>query len=134
MTIKEYIASRKQEIKTYVEGLNVKPHLVIVQINEDQASNAYVKGKLKDCAELGINGELIKLPLETSEEELLKLIDDLNNDDEVDAFIVQMPLPKQINEEKIKLAVAPKKDVDGFHPLSELNPCTPQGIIDYLHA
>lgn len=134
MTIKEYIASRKQEIKTYVEGLEVKPHLVIVQVNEDQASNAYVKGKLKDCAELGINGELIKLPLETSEEELLKLIGKLNNDESVDAFIVQMPLPKQINEEKIKQAVTPAKDVDGFHPLSELNPCTPQGIIDYLHA
>ena len=134
MTIKEYVASRKQEIKNYVSGLEVKPHLVIVQVNEDQASNAYVKGKLKDCAELGINGELIKLPIETKEEELLNLIDSLNHDDKVDAFIVQMPLPKQINEEKIKLAVSPAKDVDGFHPLSELNPCTPQGIIDYLHA
>ena len=134
MTIKEYIASRKQQIKEYVEGLRVKPHLVIVQINEDQASNAYVKGKLKDSAELGIDANLIKLPVETSEEELLKLIDGLNNDDSVDAFIVQMPLPKHIDEEKIKLAVSPKKDVDGFHPLSELNPCTPQGIIDYLHA
>ncbi len=134
MTIKEYIASRKQEIKEYVEGLEVKPHLVIVQVNEDQASNAYVKGKLKDCAELGINGELIKLPIDTSEETLLNLIDKLNHDDAVDAFIVQMPLPKQINEEKVKLAVFPAKDVDGFHPLSELNPCTPQGIIDYLHA
>ena len=134
MTIKEYIASRKIEIKNYVEGLKIKPHLVIVQINEDQASNAYVKGKLKDCAELGINGELIKLPIDTTEEALLSLIDDLNNDDEVDAFIVQMPLPKQINEEKIKLAVAPKKDVDGFHPLSSLSPCTPKGIMNYLHS
>ena len=134
MTIKEYIASRKQEIKQYVEGLDIKPHLVIVQVNEDQASNAYVKGKLKDCAELGINGELIKLPIDTTEEALLNLIDGLNHDDSVDAFIVQMPLPKQINEEKVKLAVSPSKDVDGFHPLSELNPCTPQGIIDYLHA
>ena len=134
MTIKEYVASRKQEIKEYVEGLEVKPHLVIVQLNEDQASNAYVKGKLKDSAELGINADLIKLPVETSEEELLKLIDGLSHDDTVDAFIVQMPLPKHINEEKNKLAVSPKKDVDGFHPLSELNPCTPQGIIDYLHA
>ena len=134
MTIKEYVASRKEAIKKYVEGLEVKPHLVIVQVNEDQASNAYVKGKLKDCAELGINGELIKLPLDTTEEAILSLIDSLNNDDSVDAFIVQMPLPKQINEEKVKLAVSPKKDVDGFHPLSELNPCTPQGIIDYLHS
>ena len=134
MTIKEYVAFRKAEIKEYVSTLEVKPHLVIVQVNEDQASNAYVKGKLKDCTELGINGELVKLPIDTSEEELLKLIDSLNHDSDVDAFIVQMPLPKQINEEKVKLAVNPKKDVDGFHPLSDLNPCTPQGIIDYLHA
>ena len=134
MTIKEYVAKRKGEIKQYVEGLKIKPHLVIVQVNEDQASNAYVKGKLKDCAELGINGELIKLPIDTTEQSLLDLISGLNHDDTVDAFIVQMPLPKQINEEKVKLAVDPKKDVDGFHPLSELNPCTPQGIIDYLHS
>ena len=119
MTIKEYIASRKQEIKEYVEGLEVKPHLTIIQVNEDEASNAYVKGKIKDANELGIEAELIKLPLDTSEEELLKLIDSLNHNDKVDGFIVQMPLPKQINEEKIKLAVSPAKDVDGFHPLSQ---------------
>lgn len=134
MTIKEYIAQRKGEIKEYVSGLEVKPHFTVVQVNEDAGSNAYVKGKLKDCAELGIEGNLIKLPLDTTEAELLKLIDKLNNDAEIDAFIVQMPLPKQINEETIKLAISPKKDVDGFHPLSELNPCTPNGIIDYLHA
>ena len=132
MTIKEYVAYRKGEIKKYVDGLTIKPHLVIIQINEDQASNAYVKGKLKDAAELGINAELLKLPLDTSEEELMKLIDSLNHTDEVDGFIVQMPLPKHINEEKVKEAISPKKDVDGFHPLSVLNPCTPQGIIDYL--
>lgn len=134
MAIKEYIAQRKEIIKKYVSSLEVKPHFVVVQVNEDAGSNAYVKGKLKDCAELGINGELIKLPLEISEAELLKTIEKLNNDPEIDAFIVQMPLPKQINEETIKLAINPKKDVDGFHPLSELNPCTPNGIIDYLHA
>lgn len=134
MTIKEFVAKRKEEIKEYVSGLNNKPHFVIVQVNDDVASNAYVKGKLKDSAELGINAELIKLPTSTSEEELLKLIDSLNHNEKVDAFIVQMPLPKHINEEKVKLAISPFKDVDGFHPLSELNPCTPQGIIDYLHS
>ena len=134
MTIKEYVSKRKEEIKQYVSGLSLKPHFVVVQVNEDAGSNAYVKGKLKDCAELGINGELIKLPLDTSEAELLKLIEKLNKNPEVDAFIVQMPLPKQINEDRIKNAIDPKKDVDGFHPLSELNPCTPNGIIDYLHA
>lgn len=134
MTIKEYVASRKEEIKNEVLSLEPKPHIVIVQLNEDPASNAYVKGKLKDAGELGINAELIKLPIETTEEELLKLIDSLNHDKDVDGFIVQMPLPKQINEDTIKLAVSPNKDVDGFHPLSKLNPCTPQGIINYLHS
>ena len=134
MNIKEYVAKRKSEIKEYVEGLKVKPYLVVIQVNEDAGSNAYVKGKLKDCAELGIRADLIKLPIETSEEELLKIIENCNKNPEITGFIVQMPLPKQINEETIKLAVDPSKDVDGFHPLSSLNPCTPQGIIDYLKS
>lgn len=132
MTVKDYIRLRKEEIKQEVASLKEPINFVIVQLNEDEASKAYVKGKLKDAAELGIHAELIKLPVETSEEELLKLIDKLNHDKNVDGFIVQMPLPKQINEETIKLAVAPEKDVDGFHPLSKLNPCTPQGIMNYL--
>ena len=134
MTVKEYVKARKEEIKAYVATLDLKPHFVVVQVNEDAGSNAYVKGKLKDSDELGIQADLIKLPLDTSEEELLSLIDKLNNDSSIDGFIVQMPLPKQINEEKVKLAVSPLKDVDGFHPLSPLNPCTPQGIINYLHS
>ena len=134
MTIKEYIAQRKLQIIDEVKVLDVKPHLTIVQINEDAASNAYVKGKLKDAAEMGVVADLLKLPLETSQEELLRVIDKLNHDDSVDGFIVQMPLPKQIDEEIVKLAVASDKDVDGFHPLSKLNPCTPQGIINYLHV
>ena len=133
MTIKEYVQARKEEIKHDLLHLELKPHLAIVQLNEDAASNAYVKGKLKDAAELGVIAELIKLPVSTSEEALLKLIDKLNKNAEIDGFIVQMPLPKHIDEEKIKLAIAPEKDVDGFHPLSTLNPCTPQGIINYLH-
>ena len=134
MTIKEYVAKRKAEIKEFLLNVPVKPHLVIIQVNEDAASNAYVKGKLKDAVELEVNAELLKLPVDTTQDELLEKIDWLNKKDDVDGFIVQMPLPKQINEEEIKLAVAPEKDVDGFHPLSKLNPCTPQGIINYLHA
>lgn len=132
MTIKEYVKARKEEIKAEVAAMAKKPNLVIVQLNEDEASKAYVKGKLKDAAELGINAKLIKLPVETTEKQLLKQIDKLNKNKKVDGFIVQMPLPKQIDEEKVKLAVAPSKDVDGFHPMSELNPCTPQGIMNYL--
>ena len=133
MTVKEYVKQRKEEIKELVSKMDKVPSFTVVQVNEDAGSNAYVKGKLKDSAELGIPANLIKLPLDTTEEELLKVINDLNNDDSVTGFIVQMPLPKQINEETIKLAISPKKDVDGFHPMSELNPCTPQGIMNYLH-
>ena len=134
MTVKEYVKQRKEEIKELVSKMERKPSIAIVQVNEDAGSNAYVKGKLKDAAELGVEAELIKLPLDISQEELLKVIDQLNNDDIHDGFIVQMPLPKQINEETIKLAVSPKKDVDGFHPLSSLLPCTPKGILNYLRS
>lgn len=134
MTIKEYVKAKKAEIRDLVLSMPRKPKLVIVQINEDEASYAYIRGKLKDAADLGIEAELIKLPLETSQEELLKKIDELNHNDSVDGFIVQMPLPKQINEETVKLAIAPEKDVDGFHPLSKLDPCTPRGIMNYLNA
>ena len=133
MTVKEYVAVRKQEIKDLVFSMKKKPSIAIVQVNEDAGSNAYVKGKLKDAAELGVNADLIKLPIETTQEELLKVIDELNNDNTHDGFIVQMPLPKHINEDVIKLAVSPSKDVDGFHPLSSLSPCTPKGIMNYLH-
>lgn len=133
MTIKEYVSLRKEEIKKKIFSYAIKPHLVIVQLNDDPASNAYVRGKLKDASDLGVTAELIKLPESTSQNELLKLIDSLNKDKVVDGFIVQMPLPKHIDEETIKNAISPLKDVDGFHPLSKLNPCTPQGIINYLH-
>ena len=134
MTIKEYVKAKKAEIRDLVLSMPRKPKLVIVQINEDEASYAYIRGKLKDAADLGIDAELIKLPLETSQEELLKKIDELNHDSSVDGFIVQMPLPRQIDEETVKLAIAPSKDVDGFHPLSKLDPCTPRGIMNYLNA
>lgn len=134
MIIKEYVAKRKIELAKEFAALKKAPNFVIVQVNEDAGSNAYVKGKLKDAAELGVNANLKKLPLTTSQQDLLKVISDLNINPEVDGFIVQMPLPKGINEEDIKLSINPNKDVDGFHPLSKLNPCTPQGIINYLHS
>ena len=134
MTPKEYVINRKEEIKEIIKKLDKVPSFVIVQLNEDAASNAYVKGKLKDAAELGVNATLLKLPIETTQESLLIKIDELNKDDGVDGFIVQMPLPKQIDEEIVKLAINPKKDVDGFHPLSSLAPCTPKGIMTYLKS
>ncbi len=118
----------KREIAKY----QVKPHFVIIQVNEDEASNAYVKGKIKDGNEIGIIVTLKKYPLSISEKSLINEIESINQDDKVDGLIVQMPLPAQINEEHIKLSIAPNKDVDGFHPLSTLDPCTPKGIINFL--
>ena len=134
MIIKEYVKARKAELEEYIAGLEKKPHLTIIQVNEDAGSNAYVKGKLKDSEELGIESELIKLPIDMTEENLLKIIENCNKNPAITGFIVQMPLPKHINEETIKLAISPEKDVDGFHPLSSLSPCTPSGIIDYLKS
>jgi len=133
MTIKEFVALRKTEMKNQVLSMDVAPCIAIIQLNEDAASNAYVKGKLKDAAELGITAKHLKFPIEMSQNDLLKEIDKLNNDQTVDGFIVQMPLPKQIDEELIKESVKPEKDVDGFNVKSKLNPCTPQGILNYLH-
>lgn len=132
MEIKEYVNQEKIKLKEKIDNLIIKPHLVIVQMNDDPASNAYVKGKIKDCSEVGIISELIKVPLNTSEEDLLKLLDELNIRDDVHGYIVQMPLPAHIDEEKIKLYVNPLKDVDGFHPCSSFIACTPKGVIDYL--
>lgn len=132
MNIKEYVAYRKEQLKKEIETLTKVPHFVIVQVNDDPASNAYIKGKLKDAAEVGINCVLKKYDIDISQDQLIEEIKRINNDATVDGLIVQMPLPKHIDEEQIKLTVSPKKDVDGFHPLSTLDPCTPKGIINYL--
>lgn len=132
MTIKEYVAYKKALIKNEISSQEIKPHLVIVQVNDDFASNTYINGKIKDCEELNIISTLIKLESNTSEKDLLKAIDILNKKDGVDGFIVQMPLPEHINENKIKEAINPKKDVDGFNLKSHFKACTPYGIIRFL--
>lgn len=132
MDIKEYVATRKETIKEYIKGLDIKPHLIIVSINEDPASQAYVRGKLKDGEEVGANVELVKLPLETTQKQLLDYIEIYNKDESIHGIIVQMPLPKEIDEEQIKNSIDVRKDVDGFNILSSFHPCTPYGIIKYL--
>jgi methylenetetrahydrofolate dehydrogenase (NADP+)/methenyltetrahydrofolate cyclohydrolase len=92
------------------------PHLAAVLVGEDGASMTYVKNKVRACEKVGFESTLIRLKDSTTEEELLQQVHALNADDSIDGFIVQLPLPSQINEEKILLAVDPKKDVDGFHP------------------
>ena len=134
MEVREFVAKRKLELKEEVSLLSRKPKLVIIQVNDDPASDAYIRGKLKDGAEIGADCVLDKMDPSTSEETLLSRIEEYNQDPAVDGLIVQLPLPKHISEDKVKLAISPKKDVDGFHPLGEESPCTPKGIIEYLDA
>ena len=128
--IKEYVANKKLELKSKIIDKNLK--LVIIQVGNVEASNRYVKNKIKDCEEVGINCELIKLDENVLEAEVLGLVNKLNFDKTVTGYIVQLPLPKHISEERITAAIDPKKDADGFHPLSKTFPATPQGIITYL--
>lgn len=135
----------KAEIKEQVALLAAegkkKPHLAAVLVGENGASKAYVNSKVKDCAEVGFGSSLIKYPETVSEEELLKTIAALNADPDVDGFIVQLPLPRHIDQEKIIMAIDPAKDVDGFHPenfgkmaleMDTLLPATPFGIMTLL--
>ena len=129
--IKEYVAEKKAKIKA---ELQAKPALkmVIIQVGNVEASSRYVRNKAKDAAEVNINCEINKLPEDVSEKDLLLLLDGLNHDETVTGYLVQLPLPKHISEEKVKLAIDPSKDIDGFHPLSKTVPATPLGIYNYL--
>lgn len=135
----------KGEIKSTVDnrindGKKI-PHLAAVLVGNDGASLTYVGSKVRSCEQIGIKSTLIHLEDTISENELLQKITQLNNDDSLDGYIVQLPLPKHINEEKILLAIDPRKDVDGFHPSNfgrmalEMNsfiPATPYGIMELL--
>lgn len=137
-TIKQEIAD---EVCTVCINQKRPPHLTAVLVGEDPASAVYVRNKVRSCEKIGFESTLIKKRKDTSEEELLKIIKDLNEDDGVDGFIVQLPLPKHIDEHKITLAIDPSKDVDGFHPtnfgkmaqgLPGYLPATPFGIMTML--
>lgn len=132
--IKEYVEQRKEEIKQEVSKLIIKPKLVIVQVGNVEASNRYVKNKIKDSTEVGIPYDLIHVDETITEADLLSVIIKLNEDPTVTGFIVQLPLPKHIREQLVIEAIDPKKDVDGFSKLALVNPGTPQGIIDFLDS
>ena len=131
----------KQEIAELKEKHNVVPGLVTVLVGADPASQVYVGAKEKTSKELGIYSERYDLPAETTQEELLALIDKLNKDPKINGILVQLPLPKHLNEEEVLIAIDPKKDVDGFHPINvgklmigepDYMPCTPAGIQQLL--
>lgn len=117
------------------------PGLATVLVGGDPASEMYVGSKVKTCDELGMFSKLVRMPAETTQEQLLQTIDDLNNNEKIDGILVQLPLPGQINETPILEAIRPDKDVDGFHPVNTgklmkgetaLAPCTPMGVMEML--
>ncbi len=137
-TIKAEIA---EIVKNRIAQGYRQPHLVAILVGHDGGSETYVANKVKACETCGFRSTVIRREDNVSEEELLSLIDGLNNDPEVDGFIVQLPLPRHIDEQKITEAVDPKKDVDGFHPINVgrqaiglpcFNSATPAGIVELL--
>jgi methylenetetrahydrofolate dehydrogenase (NADP+)/methenyltetrahydrofolate cyclohydrolase len=136
--IKEEIAA---EVNARRERGLKTPHLAAVLIGEDGASQTYVSSKVKACERIGFVSSLIRKPSSTSQEELLQIVQELNEDADIDGFIVQLPLPKHIDEQEVLLAIDPAKDVDGFHPenvgrmalgLPCYLPATPYGIMQLL--
>jgi len=136
--IKDEITIEVNKMKANGEKI---PHLAAVIVGNDGASLTYVNSKVKACERVGFESTLVKLPSTISELELLKKIEELNQDDNIDGFIVQLPLPKQIDEQKVLMAIDPSKDVDGFHPenfgkmaldMTTFIPATPFGILELL--
>ena len=137
LKLKEEMKGRIAQMKE--EG--IVPKLVVVLVGNDSASQVYVRNKHKSCGEVGIKSEVITMPEETTQQELLEVVERLNQDNSVDGILVQLPLPKQIDEKTVLRAIRPDKDVDGFHPVNVgllsigdecFAPATPSGIVVML--
>ena len=131
----------RREVEAFVAEKKTVPGLAVVIVGNDAASQVYVRNKHKACAEVGMYSEVHELPAETTEDELLLLIDNLNQDPQIHGILVQLPLPKHLCEEKVILAIDPRKDVDAFHPQNvgkimignfSFVPCTPAGVMELL--
>ena len=143
---KDLSASIKEALKVRVNVLGEQygrtPNLAVILVGDDPGSVSYVTGKAKAATEVGIRNSTIRREATISEQELLELVEQLNNDEDVDGILVQLPLPKHIDENKVIKAISPEKDVDAFHPINVAKlwlkqpcmlPCTPKGIIKLLH-
>jgi len=131
----------KKDVDVFVAQGGKIPHLAAILVGSDGASETYVASKVKSCEQVGFNSTLARMSIETTEEELLAKIEEFNNNDDIDGFIVQLPLPKHIDEQKITTAIKHQKDVDGFHPVNvgrmalgqpAYISATPYGIIQML--
>lgn len=138
---KALAAKVKEEVGAQVAGMEQKPGLAVVLVGDNPASRVYVNGKKKDCAECGIYSEEYAIPAETTQQELLELVETLNGREDIDGILVQLPLPKHLNEKEVLLAIRPDKDVDCFHPFNVgqlmigeqgFQPCTPAGVMRML--
>ena len=138
---KALAAKVKEKVRSTVEAMEQRPGLAVIIVGDNPASRVYVNGKKRDCGECGIYSEEYALPEETSQRELLGLIEELNEREDIDGILVQLPLPGQLDEKEILLAIAPEKDVDGFHPVNVgklvtgetgFRPCTPAGVMRML--
>ena len=134
-------AKVRAEIAAEVESMESKPGLAVIIVGEDPASKVYVRNKAKGCAEVGFYSEVHELPESTSEDELLSLIDRLNGDGKINGILVQLPLPKHLDEKAVINRIRPEKDVDAFHPVNtgkimigdyDFLPCTPAGVMRLL--
>lgn len=132
ISMKKYVDLEKTNLKEKINILDTKPYLTVIQIGDNPASNSYINGKRKDCEEVGIGFELIKFKEDISECDILSIISLLNKNKIINGIIVQLPIPNHINIKKIQTAIAPEKDVDGFHKMSYFKPCTPLGIMNWL--
>lgn len=138
---KALAAKVKEEVAAQVAGMERKPGLAVVLVGDNPASRVYVNGKKKDCAECGIYSEEYAIPEETTQQELLELVETLNGREDIDGILVQLPLPRHLNEKEVLLAIRPDKDVDCFHPFNVgqlmigeqgFQPCTPAGVMRML--
>jgi len=140
---KELADKIKEEVKIKVEKMMVKPSLAVIQVGDNPASSVYVKNKEKACEYCGIKSKVFKLKEDVIENNLIELIQDLNRYNKVDGILVQLPLPKHIDQNRVIQSIAPEKDVDGFHEVNvgklmigedAFVPCTAKGIIELLKA
>lgn len=138
---KALAAKCKEEVRKEAESMARKPGLAVIIVGNNPASRVYVNSKRKDCEDCGFFSEEYAMPEETTQAELIALIEELNGRDEIDGILCQLPLPKGINEEAVLMAISPEKDVDGFHPMNMgallvgkegYLPCTPYGIMEIL--
>ncbi len=141
---KQVAKEMREELKVKVAALKEKgivPGLAVILVGEDPASKSYVSAKEKACAEIGVYSDDNRLPADVSQEELMAVVNEKNNDPRINGILVQLPLPKHLNESEVLLAIDPAKDVDGFHPMNvgkmvvgekAFLPCTPHGVVQLL--